>query len=144
MEVFINYPEYNKNNQNLTVFNIVGLAISSILLLVGSLKLKANLLIGALIYLFYKLGFIIWYLESFYKITLGCDDSVKECGSNRLLAIYHHIMITGLFTQCFIVRNYLTKYFYLVISSLDFDNCANLHVDYLTETMVLQEKELLL
>lgn len=93
--VFITEGDYyNKNKKYLTAFHITGMAISSVLLVAGALKLKANYLIGALAYLLYKLGFIIWHLDGFYRVTFGCDAKVN-CPSNRLPIIYQHFLIAG-------------------------------------------------
>lgn len=103
--VFITYADYyDVKIKRLTVFHIIGLTTSSVLLISGAVKLKANFLIGALIYLFYKLGFIVWHFEAFYNISFGCRESAKEssCDPNRLSIIYKHILITGLLTYSLI------------------------------------------
>ena len=97
--VFINYADYfDMSIKRLTVFHIVGLITSSVLLIIGAVKFKAICLIGALIYLLYKFGFIIWHFESFYNITFGCNESAKDssCDPGRLSIIYQHLLITGL------------------------------------------------
>lgn len=91
--VFVDYRHHYSNEiKVLTVFNIVGLTISSTLLIVGAIKSKANLLLLALIYLFYKVGFFFWYLRDFYNITIGCEGF---CDSNRLWVAYQHIAVFG-------------------------------------------------
>lgn len=91
--VFIDYIHYYSNKiKILTGFNIVGLTTSSTLLIVGAIRSKANLLLIALIYLFYKVGFFFWYLKDFYYITIGCEGS---CDSNRLWIAYQHIAVFG-------------------------------------------------
>lgn len=102
--VFIDYKDhFNLNIKLLTAFHEVGLITSSVLLIVGALKSKTNLLFGALIYLLYKFGFIIWHIGGFYDITIGCRESFKSssCDPNRLSIIYLHIFISGEF--CFLI-----------------------------------------
>lgn len=97
--VFVDYKNHYINNDKikvLSVFNIIGLTTSSILLLVGALKSKPNFLIAALAYPFYKVGFFFYYLEEFYALTLGCEQSAEvTCDPNRLIVFYQHVLIFG-------------------------------------------------
>lgn len=94
--VFIEYGQhYDYKIKTLTGFNIVGLTLSSIFLIAGSFKSSVNLLLLALIYLFYKVGFFFWYIGDFYNLTIGCDDKTTVCDSNRLWIIYKHLGIFG-------------------------------------------------
>lgn len=108
LKVFLDYKDhFNFDIKLLTVFHIVGLIISSVLLIVGALKSKTNLLLGALIYLLYKFGFIIWHIGGFYDITIGCRESISasSCDPNRLSIIYLHIFISGEFNLEFLKSN---------------------------------------
>lgn len=92
-DVFVDYNHhYSKHIKFLAAFHIVGLMSSSILMIFGALKLKANLLIAALTFLLYKVGFIIWHFKSVYDITLGCEGS---CDPSRLFKLYKHLLISG-------------------------------------------------
>lgn len=92
--VFVESSEfYGASIKALTRFQIVGLIISSLCLIIGAIKSKVNLLIAGLCYLLYKVGFILWHFNAFYEITLNCRDT--NCDPNRLKVIYQHILISG-------------------------------------------------
>lgn len=76
----------------LTAINIVGFSTSSILLIVGSLKSKPWMLMGALSILLAKLGFILWYIERAYNLTLGCG---RNCPPGHIVALFKHLAIIG-------------------------------------------------
>lgn len=97
--VFYEYKDhFTLSIKFLTAFHVVGLTISSVLLIVGALRSKTKLLFGGLIYLLYKLGFILWHIGGFYDITIGCRESFKadSCDPNRLSIIYLHIFVSGM------------------------------------------------
>lgn len=91
--VFVDYGHYySLNVKILTGINVIGMTLSSVLLIIGALKSKANLLLLALIYLIFKVGFIVWYLGDFYNITVGCDG---VCDPQRLWVVYKHLAVFG-------------------------------------------------
>lgn len=91
--VFVDYGHYySPNVKILTGINVVGMTLSSVLLIIGALKSKANLLLLALIYLIFKVGFFVWYLRDFYNITIGCDG---VCDPQRLWVAYKHLAVFG-------------------------------------------------
>lgn len=91
--VFVDYRHYySLNVKILTGINVIGMTLSSVLLIIGALKSKANLLLLALIYLIFKVGFFVWYLRAFYNITIGCDG---VCDPQRLWVVYKHLAVFG-------------------------------------------------
>lgn len=126
--VFIqNHQNDNYNIKLLTGFHAVGLLTSSILLIVGSLKSKPNLLVGALGFLFYKVGFIVWHAKNFYDITFACRDSQQTpCDPNRLSIIYVHFLVSGKYSVQYLFNDCLTFWY---CSTFDTDNCPNHRID---------------
>lgn len=91
--VFVDYGHYySLNVKILTGINVIGMTLSSVLLIIGALKSKANLLLLALIYLIFKVGFFVYYLRDVYKITIGCDG---VCDPQRLWVVYKHLAVFG-------------------------------------------------
>lgn len=94
--VFIEYKNYFEVQiKVLTAYHICGLVASSVFLIYGGLKLKANFLLIALPYLFYKVGFFFWHLPKAYDLTIGCKEtnSHEFCDPQRLMKFYQHIFI---------------------------------------------------
>lgn len=94
--VFVEYKHhFELKIKVLTAYHICGLVTSSVLLIYGGLKLKANLLLCSLPYLFYKVGFFFWHLRKVYDLTIGCEEtnSHEFCDPQRLMKFYQHIFI---------------------------------------------------
>jgi hypothetical protein len=93
--VFIEYKHhFEMKIKFLTGFNIFGMTTSSILLIVGGIKLKQNLLLSALPYLIYKVGFFFWHLRKAYDLTIGCEETRESfCDPKRLVKFYLHLLI---------------------------------------------------
>jgi hypothetical protein len=93
--VFVEYKtHFEVKIKFLTGFHIFGLITSSILLIVGGLKLRKKLLQSALPYLIYKVGFFFWHLRKAYDLTIGCEETRESfCDPKRVLKFYIHLLM---------------------------------------------------
>lgn len=94
--VFVAY-EHGLNIKFLAIYHVIAFTTSSALLILGASRSNANLLIGALVFLFYKIGFAVWHFGRFYELTFGCVDKGEDssCDPNRLYVVYTHFFVTG-------------------------------------------------
>lgn len=83
--------------QYLIIFQAIGMLISSAFLVIGSLKLKIKLLIGAICYLMYKLCFMSWQFIDALGPIAGCNSKEYDCDPDRFFAIYRHLFIMSNF-----------------------------------------------
>jgi hypothetical protein len=99
--VFVEYKDhFNLNIKFLTAFHVVGLTVSSVLLILGSIKLRVKLIASAIPYLIYKVGFFFWHLPKAYDITIGCEETNDSyCDPHRLFRFYQHILLFRKKTQ---------------------------------------------
>lgn len=95
--VFVEYDYHYERDikiKVLTAFNIAGMMTSSVMLIIGSVRAKPILLIAALTYLLFKIGFIVWHFKAVIDITFNCGSRV-DCDPKRLFKFYLHILITS-------------------------------------------------
>lgn len=95
--VFVAY-EHGLHIKFLVVFHLIAFTTSSVLLIWGASRAKPKLLFGALLFLFYKIGFAVWHFRKFYDLTFGCVDNGDDssCDPNRLSIVYKHFFVSGM------------------------------------------------
>jgi hypothetical protein len=131
--VFIEYKNhFEVKIKFLTGFHIFGLITSSILLIIGGLKLKRQLLLSALPYLIYKVGFFFWHLRKAYDLTIGCEETRESfCDPKRVFKFYIHLLMF-----CKKINLPQRSIFKILSFSSTFDdhNHTNYSVDYQNES----------
>lgn len=144
--VFFAY-EHGLNIQLLAVFHVIVFTTSSVLLVLGALKSKANLLIIALAFLFYKVGFVIWHFGKFYELTFGCVDHGDDssCDPNRLYIVYKHFFVTGKIiaevSLSLLQLTVINIFSFFLFSLFDHNNRSNTHIDHRTQKEMSIVKE---
>lgn len=138
--VFIEYKDhFEVKIKFLTVYHIFGLIISSVLLIAGGIKSKKILLLSALPYLIYKVGFFFWHLQKVYDLTIGCEETREAfCDPKRLIKFYQHILM-------FSKKQHVTFVYRLskcmkCYSSFGDDNHSNDRFDYQIKSKGIERK----